>query len=213
MLEQGREDGDARATALAMAKALVNVEGHRGGRFLKPVIPKLLSGFPEIVWPLIGQAIVSGRQRARRLAHVLRGRRPPDSEGNSVILSLPEDTLFAWCHAHPDRAPAFVAGVVPVLTSCEVEASERLLHPVIIRLLDEFGDGQGVLQAIAGNIRAFGSGPLTSYFALYERPLGTLCDHPTPKVRRWAKVMLRELSAMKESARNEDEEWEARWEV
>ena len=213
MLEQGREDGDARATALALAKALVSVEGHRGGRFLKPVIPKLLSGFPEIAWPLIGQAIVSDRQRARHLAHVLRGRRPADCESNPIILSLPEDTLFAWCHAHPDRAPAFAAGVVPALTSREVEVSERSLHPVIIRLLDEFGDGQGVLQAIAGNIRAFGSGPLTSYFALYEKPLGTLRDHPTPKVRRWAKVMLRELSAMKESARNEDEEWEARWKV
>ena len=213
MLEQGRENGDARATALALAKALVSVEGHRGGRFLKPVIPKLLSGFPEIAWPLIGQAIVSDRHRSRHLAHVLRGRRPADCESNPIILSLPEDTLFAWCHAHPDRAPAFLAGVVPALTSREIEVSERSLHPVMVRLLNEFGDGQGVLHAIAGNIRAFGSGPLTSYFALYEEPLGTLRDHPTLKVRRWAKVMLRELSAMKESARNENEEWDARWEV
>ena len=213
MLEQGRENGDARATALALAKALVSVEGHRGGRFLKPVIPKLLSGFPEIAWPLIGQAIVSDRHRSRHLAHVLRGRRPADCESNPIILSLLEDTLFAWCHAHPDRAPAFLAGVVPALTSREIEVSERSLHPVMVRLLNEFGDGQGVLHAIAGNIRAFGSGPLTSYFALYEEPLGTLRDHPTLKVRRWAKVMLRELSAMKESARNENEEWDARWEV
>ena len=131
MLEQGREDGDARATALALAKALVNVEDDSGEHFMEPVIPMLLSGFPEIAWPLIGQAIVSDRQRARRLAHVLRDRRSADGENEPVILSLPEDTLFAWCHAHPDRAPAFAAGVVPVLTSPEVEASERSLHPVM----------------------------------------------------------------------------------
>ena len=73
MLEQGRKDGDARATAFALAKALVNIEGHRGGRFLRPVIPKLLSGFPEIVWPLIGQAIVSDRQRAPHLGACIEG--------------------------------------------------------------------------------------------------------------------------------------------
>jgi len=34
-----------------------------------------------------------------------------------VILDLPEDSLFAWLHAHPDLAPAFAAGMLPVLTS------------------------------------------------------------------------------------------------
>ena len=214
MLEQGREDGDARATALALAKALVNVESHGGEPFLKPVIPKLLSGFPEIAWPLIGQAIVSDRQRARRLAHVLRGRRPADDESNPIILSLPEDALFAWCHAHPDRAPAFAAGIVPVLAASELEASERSLHPVMIRLLDEFGDREGVLQAVLGNMYTFSwSGSLASRFALYEEPLRTLRDHTKPKVRRWATATLRGLAATIENAHDEEEERMARWEA
>ena len=214
MLEQGRGNGDASATALALAKALVNAEDHRGGRFLKPVIPKLLSGFPEIAWPLIGQAIVSDRQRARHLAHVLRGRRPADGEGNPIILSLPEDTLFAWCHAHPDRAPAFAAGVVPVLAGSELEASGRSLHPVMIRLLDEFGDREGVLRAVLGNMRTFSwSGSLASRFALYEEPLTTLRDHPKPKVRRWATATLRGLATTIENAHDEEEEREARREA
>ena len=214
MLEQGREDGDARATALDLAKALVNVEGHGGEPFLRPVIPKLLSGFPEIAWPLIGQAIVSDRQRARRLAHVLRGRLPADGESNPVILSLPEDTLFAWCHAHPDHAPAFVAEVVPLLASSELEASERSLHPVMIRLLDEFGDGEGVLQALLGNMHTFSwSGSLASRFALFEKPLRTLGNHPNPKVRRWAMSTLRGLAATIENVQDEEEEREARREA
>ena len=214
MLEQGRADSDARATALALAKALVNAEGHRGGRFLKPVIPKLLSGFPEITWPLVGQAIVSDRQREGHLAHELRGRRPAGGESNPIILSLPEDTLFAWCHAHPDRAPAFAAGVVPVLAGSELEASERSLHPVMIRLLDEFGDREGVLQAVLGNMYTFSwSGSLASHFALYEEPLRTLRDHPKPKVRRWATTTLRGLAATIENAHDEEEERKARWET
>ena len=214
MLEKGREDSDARATALALAKTLVNVEDHDGERFVIPVVPVLLSSFPEIAWPLIGQAIVSDQQRAWRLARVLRGRRSADGENNPVILSLPEDTLFAWCHAHPDRAPAFVAGVVPVLTSREVEASERSLHPVMIRLLDEFGDREGVPRAVLGNMHTFSWwGSLASHFALYKEPLSTLRDHPKPEVRRWATATLRGLAATIENAHNEEEEREARWEA
>ena len=187
--------------------------------FIEPVIPMLLSGFPEIVWPLIGQAIVSDRQQEWRLAHVLRGGLPADGEinpviSNPVILNLPEDALFAWCHAHPDRAPAFAAGVVPVLTSREVEASEQSLHPVMVRLVDEFGDREGVLQAMLDNMHNFTwSGSLASHFALYEEPLRALRDHPKPKVRRWARATLRGLAARVETVHEEEEERKARWEA
>ena len=214
MLEQGRGDGDARATAFALAMALVNDEDDSGEDFIEPMVPMLLSDFPEIAWPLIGQAIVSDQQQAWRLTRVLRGRRPADGESNPIILSLPEDTLFAWCHAHPDRAPAFAAGVVPVLAGSELEASERSLHPVMIRLLDEFGDREGVLQAVLGNMRTFSwSGSLASRFALYEEPLRTLRDHPKPKVRRWAAATLRALATTIVDAHDEEEEWKARWEA
>ena len=214
MLEQGREDGDARATALALAKALVNDEDDRGKDFIEPMIPMLLSDFPEIVWPLIGQAIVSDQQRAWRLVRVLRGRLPVDGESNPTILSLPEDALFAWCHAHPDRAPAIAAGVVPVLAGSELEASERSLHPLMFRLLDEFGDREGVLQAVLDNMHNFTwSGSLASHFALYEEPLRALRDHPKPKVRRWARATLRGLAATIENLHDEEEERKARWEA
>ena len=219
MLGKGREDSDARSAALALAKALANIEDHSGERFMKPVIPMLLSSFPEIAWPLIGQAIVSDRQRAWHVEHVLG---EPTSfwqesfgqEKDPALLRLPEDTLFAWCHAHPDRAPAFVAGVVPVLTTYRLDIPQRSLHPVMVRLLDEFGDRGGVLEAITRNIRTFGwSGPLTNYFALYDEPLKTLRNHPKPKVRRWATATLRGLASTIENAHAEEEEREARWET
>jgi len=214
MLGKGREDSDARSTALALAKALVNIEDHSGERFMKPVIPMLLSSFPEIAWPLIGQAIVSDRQRAWRLGHVLGDRVSFGRENSPAILHLPEDTLFAWCHAHPDRAPAFVTGVVPVLTTHQLDAPQRSLHPVMVRLLDEFGDREGVLESITRNIRTFGwSGPLTNYFALYDEPLRMLRNHPKPKVRRWATATLRGLASTIENAHAEEEEWEARRET
>ena len=114
---------------------------------MKPVIPMLLSSFPEIAWPLIGRAIVSDRQRAWRLGHVLGDRVSFGRENSPTILHLPEGTLFAWRHAHPDQAPAFAAGVVPVLTTHQLDAPRRSLHPVMIRLLEGFGDREAVREA------------------------------------------------------------------
>ncbi len=214
MLKKGRQDDDARATAFALSKALVNIVDWNNERIIEPVIPMLLSDFPEVTWPLIGQAIVSDRKRAWRFEHLLgdlsvnRGKAP-------AILNLPEDTLFAWCHAHPDSAPAFVATIVPVLTTYQADASEQvLLHPVINRLLDEFGDREDILRSVALNIGNFcWTGSVTTYYSLYQAPLTKLCEHPIRQVRRWARSMLHRLNNAIKNARDEDQEEEARWEI
>ena len=103
ILENGREDPDARAIALILARALVSKEGEDQERLIKPVLDLLLSMFPEFTWPLIGEAIVSDPHQAWRLENVLGGRIGFDHEASGVLLQLPRDTLFAWCHAHPDR--------------------------------------------------------------------------------------------------------------
>ena len=214
MLRKGRQDPDARATALALATALVSVADWNEGRIMKPVVSTLLSDFPEIAWPIIGQAIVSDRGQAWRLKYVFLG--DPFSfkqEKSPTILSLPEDALFAWCRAHPGSAPAFVAGVVPILTTYRNDTSERSLHPIMLRLIDEFGDRDNVLQAVSLNMGNFSWwGSVTNYFTLYQEPLRTLYDHPKWQVRRWARAMLRHLDARIENARNEDEERDAEWE-
>ena len=210
VLGKGRHDPVARATALALAKALVNVREYGDDRLIKPVLSKLLSDFPEIAWPLIGQAIVSDDQKAARLAFVLGNQLSFEPESNRPILSLPEDTLFAWCHAHPDRAPAFAARIVPVLTSHGVDAPKLSLHAVAARLLDEFGERDDVRRAIESNIHTFGwSGSLTTYFAPYKEPFSKLLQHPKLKVRSWARTVLRQLDNSVERARDEDEETEA----
>ena len=71
MLSKGRRNPDACATALALAKAVTNVDNLNDDLLLKPMLPKLLSDFPEIVWPLLGQAIVSDPTRAWRLRYTL----------------------------------------------------------------------------------------------------------------------------------------------
>ena len=215
MLTKGREDRDAVSVAVALATSLAEMDDMGSGRLLQQMVPKLLNNFPEFVWPVIGQAILSAdARRSFLLGTVLGDSSSAGRTANSVILSLPEETLFAWCRANPERAPAFLAKIAPVLTRereyGKDEDSGRQLHPVVARLLDEFGDRDDVRSAIEDNIHTFSwMGSLTAYYALYLEALNELVDHPESRVRGWARSLLRYLHNAIESARDEDAELEA----
>ena len=54
----------------------------------------------------------------------------------------------------------------------DAKAPNKEFHPIIRRLLDEFGDREDVLKHIEQNMHSFGwAGSLTTYFELYEAPL------------------------------------------
>ena len=225
LLEKGREDPDARASALSLARALVSCEHGTAEGELKaqiieehiiaPVIRLLLEGFPEITWPILGQGVHSDPLRAWNFGNLLGSRMSSNDRHDAAILSLPEDVLFEWCRAHPDGAPAFTATVVPVLTTYNRNDVGHALHPCMTRLLDEFGDREDVLHAVGGNIHSyFCWGSPADYFALYEGPLTRLRDeHPKARVRRWASATLREIADATEGIRSQEDEWEARHEA
>ena len=222
LLEKGRDDPDARVVARVLSRAIADRRDDSTDRMIrarmteermiKPLIRLLLGNFPEIAWQVVGHAILSDPVRGWRLSHLLGSRLSSDERHDAAILSLPEDVLLEWCRAYPDGAPAFTAAVVPVLTNYNRDAEEHPLHPCMARLLEEFGDREDVLQAVGTNIHSyFGWGSPTAYFALYEAPLSMLRDeHPSAKVRRWARATLRELAATSEGIRIEEDEWEAR---
>lgn len=213
-LVKGRDNEDARKVALELAKVLADPTGYEDEQFYAPLVPILLSGFPEIAWPILGQTILTDQLKGWLLRTMLRGNAFLEHSSSAPILSLPEDVLFAWCHANSDGAPAFAAEVVPILTSFVPNDPEPSLHPVMSRLIDEFGDRDDVWHAIGTNLNTFGwMGSTTSYYELFRGPFALLEDHPTRKVRTWAKRMLRGIDSSIKSARDHDDEWQARFEL
>lgn len=193
MLEKGRDDPDARATALALSKTLA--EGG-GGTWVKPVLSMLLSEFPEIAWPLIGEAIASDERMATRLGQIIAEPISGVPDSIPAILALPVGTLFAWCHAHPDQAPAFAARHFPVLSGQDEDDSETALHPVVARLLDEFGTREDVQEAVETNVHTyFWTGSPVNYYKPYEETFSRISEDPDRPsgLRRWARRMLRDL--------------------
>ena len=173
------------------------------------MLTKLLNGFPEIAWPLIGGAILADARVANRMKFTLGRPYSFDRDVRPPILDLPEDTLFAWCHANPGGAPAFVAQCVPVLSPDGDKPSDGLLHPVISRLVDEFGERGDVRRALEGNIHTYSwSGSSASYYSRYRAPLERLCRHREPRVQEWAEKMLQEVKhwIRRETIRDEERE-------
>ncbi len=213
MLKKGRDDADARETALILARKMTSLVESGNQEFIAPLVPTLLSRFPEVVWPLIGQAvIVADPQYAWRYEHVLGDKRVGDKR-ESVILDLPEETLFAWCHAHPEAAPARLAVLVPILASNDPN-EELKLHPVARRLLKEFGDRDDVIRGFSENMITFSwTGSVTTYFARYKAPFEGLLNHPIAKVRHWARRTLHWLDEEIQKAHGDDEEFEAQLEM
>ena len=205
VLNRGHQDSNARALALKLASTFIARIGSSKPRLIEPLLPILLSGFPEISWPLIGQSIISRDEQHWLFQFALGDIPRPGIQPNPAILNLPEETLFAWCLANPDRAPAFVAATVPVLEADETGGPTRSLHPVMRRLIDEFGHSRSVLEAISRNMGSFSwAGSASSVFRLYREPLLELQNHTKREVRKWARV---ELDSLDESIRIADERY------
>ncbi len=206
MLEKGRDDPDARATALSLSKALT--EGG-DGTWVKPVLPLLFSNFPEIAWPVVGEAIISDERQATRLGYAIGEPISGVSDSIAAILTLPEDTLFAWFHAHPDQAPAFAARHLPVLSLQDEDHAEAALHPVMARLLEKYGNRRDVQEAVGMNVHTYSwTGSSANHYKPYQETFSTLAndlDRPSA-LRRWAKRMVHELGQAISDAMVRDQE-------
>lgn len=214
ILERGREDSQARTLALTLVSMSVESIGSESFRLVEELLPRLLSDFPEITWPLIGQAIISKKEQRWLFEFELRKSSSPGTEPKPAILSLPEEALLAWCRAHRDCAPAFAAATLPLLKTDEVGVPSPSLHPAMVKLIDEFGDCNGVLQAVERNMATFSwTGSATTRLQLYREPLTALQDHPKGVVRKWARAELRHLDVWIEQIKAMDDEEDAMREI
>ena len=206
ILKKGREDGDARAVALELSKSLVDSERFDEMPRSRELLATLLAGFPEVAWPIIGEAILSSPAKAFILKLILGEGMSFHNRHTPVIMSLPEETLFAWCHANPDKAPIFAAEAIPFLSNYDAAHPDIGIHPVMGRLIDQFGHLDDFWRAVGRNIHTGGwSGSATTLYELYRQPLGSLQEHPIPKVRTWARRLLRDLEFSIQAARKDDE--------
>ena len=218
ILDRGRDDSEARMAALTLATEFVRSQGsdlstaheadrawRRGG--FASLLKRLLSEFPDITWPLVGGAIVSNKIVAWRMAFTLGTATSIYRAEEPTISSLPEETVMAWCRAHKESAPAFACRVVPILAESEDQSGKRSLHPLMRRLIDEFGEHEAVQSAVIANLHhCTHVGSMSTYFAAYIPAFRGLEKHPNVEVQSWAARSVRGLSRAVEQEKQRDEE-------
>ena len=115
--------------------------------------------------------------------------------------------LLAWCDVNPEQAPTFAAKYLPILSAAGSDPGHHHLHPVMSRLVDDFGGRVDVQEAFERNLHT--TGPVSSladHYASHEAPLEVLRGHRTPAVRRWARRLSRELRQLVDHRRTDEEE-------
>ncbi len=216
LLKKGRNDADARAVALSLTRQIIE-RGDESSlsdeRRIRPLLPLLLREFPEIVWPLIGNAITTDPRASWRFQYTLgKGHSIGGSQHKAPIEELSEDTLLAWCHANPEVAPAFLARILPLLVNAEGEDQGKRFSGLIMRIIDDFGERDDVQRALVSNMHTFSwSGSMTTYYELYEKPLEALHKHAKPAVRRWAKKMSDSMARQIAKEQDSDDEQSAQY--
>jgi len=223
MIGRGSADADGTLAARVMAQQAVRwcVEessSYRDRSVIERLLPDLFAHCWGVVWPIMLESMEAHRDVIWKFESLLR---IYDLEGNSVaspVFGVPWDVLRAWCHRHPEYGPALLMRIAPVFepvpTPVKDGAEEknvsredgrkpepRQWNAIVLRLLDDFGDREAVLDALSTNMMTFiWSGSRANYFEQYATPLKTLLKHHRPAVLAWAR---RELVAQQQAVRHE----------
>lgn len=173
---------------------------------IQPVLRVILGRYGRDVWPLIGNAIVEASPSDEYKIVQIFGSDDHSDRGKhpSVLSELPDEILIEWCAAVPDVGPKFVASATEAFVSNE---NGFQLSPTARFLIDEYGESEEVLGALASNMGSFGwSGSAVPHYEKEVSALEPLEQHQTAAVRNWAARRIQYLNERIKHEKIRDEE-------
>ena len=189
---------------------------------LDEVVEALFDNYLEEVWPMFGDALLSGSLKSMTIMEIV-AKNPLVSSsetgpGGPLFRSIDNDFLVEWCEDNAPEAPALLGQAVPIFAKesestsdkrpgVEDEPRDPEWHPFALRLLDEFGDLDEVRSSISSNIFSFSS--MGSRIPYYERRIALLeelLEHDFRDVRQWASEEISRYEKTIEQERQEEQE-------
>lgn len=120
-------------------------------------------------------------------------------EGRSI------DDLMVFARDHLDNVPTFLAQYALMVDS-ETDGTLRIT-PLMMALLENFGDRDDVLRALEANIHSFMSvGPRANYYAIRIALVGDIPTFGNPRIDIWKDEVRRQLEVERKRALLRDEE-------
>lgn len=151
---------------------------------LQEALKIILKEHFDAIWPDLNQALLSDGENYMtfyNLHEILQASMMANNETpNTIITQENIDEIFDWCKVNPDVAPARLAHILPLYDSKE-------FHPLIMRLLNEFGNQKKVLDTLSARIHSFSwVGSVIPLLENRKKALNILLDHKYKEVALWA---------------------------
>jgi pimeloyl-ACP methyl ester carboxylesterase len=175
--------------------------------YVKPILFELMIDYGEILWPILGDVIVSSEGLEKYHLRTLLDSDDGFSEEKPSVLSvLSVGSVMSWCKQQPDVGPVFIADCVNILNtdSDKIEPSA-----LFVELLIQYGDDERVTSALGVNMGTrFWSGSLVPYLEADKDALLPLLEHDNRNVRSWVKDRVTRIDRQiqDESMRDEEQE-------
>jgi hypothetical protein len=196
------------------------------GPELDKVVEALFDNYLEEVWPMFGDALLSGSLKSMTIMEIV-AKNPLASSsetgpGGPLFRSIDNDFLIEWCEENSPDGPALLGQTVPIFAADSESASDRRpsmgdepqdprWHPFGLRLLDEFGNLEEVRASLSSNIFSFSSsGSRIPYYERRITLLEELLEQDIPAVRQWASKEISRYEKTIEQERQEEQERDLR---
>lgn len=182
-----------KAFAAALTKQLLRICQRRADRLfyeldtpVRKALGMLVALHPQAVWTEIAKALTSRSWYVRfHSEHLLAEPGRDDHLSRGIAFHVPPDVYMKWVREDPKKRAALAIGWLPIAAK---DADGHLRWDAeLLEFLDEFGERDGVLNALASRLLP------TSYWGSRVRflePLVPLLEtwrtHKSALVRRWA---------------------------
>lgn len=113
--------------------------------------------------------------------------------------------IFNWAKKNKDVAPERLASLIPIFANDNNKYDE--LHPIAIRLLNEFGDVENVISNFSANMGTYSwTGSIVPLLESKKEVFKFLVNHKLENVRNWAQIRLSYIDKEIENEKNRDQE-------
>lgn len=163
----------------------------------------LIGTYFDEVWHDLSEALVCEDERHMlyyKLKSILGSMTGYKNEVGLLFQTDHSDALLAWCAKYPLVAPERLMLMVPLY-------GENGFSDIVLKLIDLYGEQEGVLTALSYNMGSFSS--VGSIVPLYEKQykcIEQISTHRSEKIRTWSVKMLSNLKKQIENEKTHDEE-------
>ncbi len=172
-------------------------------KYFNEVMETLMKADLGAVWEVLSEILLGPDSLASYSLQTLL-RNPFEHGTGSLAQDIPEDLLWRWCQANPDRAPAILATILPPLMSM---GGNTEMNSLVMKIIATYCDQKGVLSALSANLGTYSTwGSAIPHFNELRSALLPLTKHGKVQIRNWARSYVSYLERQIEHEKTQEAE-------